>query len=336
MAVPNNTVQTFSRVGIREDLSDNITMISPTETPFYSQVCKKGKTGSRTPEWQKDSLANPNPDNKNIEGDDAANDSLAATSRLKNVVQLFDKVAGVSTTAQAVNSAGRSSELKYQVAKMSKEIKRDIEIRGTGNFASVLGAAGTEGEMAGAEAWLETNVNRDAGGGDGGFNSGTGLVEAASDGSTRTFTEALLKAAIKSAWDAGGEPTIVMVNGDLKQTASGFAGIATLYRDTQGSNSQATILGAADVYVSDFGQHKIVPNRFMSAGAGRSAGSNGLYAGRTALILDPSKWEVKMLQPFKVEPLAKTGHADRRMISTELTLCCMDEAANAAVADLAA
>lgn len=335
MAVPAGTLQTFSMVGIREDLSDTISNISPTETPFYS-MCKKGKTGSRTPEWQKDTLANPDPTNAVIEGDDPGNDTLTSPTRLKNVVQLFDKVAQVSTTAQAVNTAGRANELKYQVAKKSKEIKRDIEVVITGNFASVLGASGTAGKTGGAEAWLETNVSRDAGGSDGGFNTGTGIVDAATDGSTRAFTETLLKSAIKDSWDSGGEPRLIMVNGDLKQTASSFAGIATLYRDTAGSMKQASIVGAADVYVSDFGEHKIVPNRFMSAGTGRSAGSNGLYPGRTALILDPGKWELLMLQPFKVEPLAKTGHSDRRMICVELTLKCEDEAANAAVTDLAA
>lgn len=332
MTVPSETVQTFAMVGIREDLSDTITNIAPTETPFYSGV-KKGKTTSRTPEWQKDSLSAPVPTNANIEGDDAANDALVQPSRLKNVVQLFDKVAQVSTTAQAVQTAGRSNEMKYQVAKQSKELKRDIEMRLLGNYASVLGAAGTAGQLGGVEAWLETNVDRDGGGSDGGFNAGTGIVDVASDGTGRAFTETLLKSAIKSAWDSGGDPRMIMVSGTQKQNLSAFAGIATLYRDTAGSTKQATILGAADAYVSDFGNHTVVPNRFIGAGTGRSA-TNGLYPGQTALILDMSKWEVKFLQPFKVDPLAKTGHSDRRMISCELTLCSMDEAGSAAVADL--
>lgn len=332
MAVPSNTVQTFAMVGIREDLSDVITNISPTDTPFYSMV-KKGKCDNRSPEWQKDTLANPAPTNANVEGDDATNDSLTQPSRLKNYVQLFDKVAQVSTTAQAVNTAGRSNEMKYQVAKQSKEMKRDIEMRLCGNYASVAGNASTAGQLGGVEAWLETNVDRDAGGSDGGFNSGTGIVDAATDGTGRNFTETLLKSAIKTAWDNGGDPRQIMVSGSKKQTVSGFTGIATLYRDTGSSMKQATIMGAADVYVSDFGQHNVVPNRFMGAGTGRSA-TNGLYPGQTALVLDMSKWEVKFLQPFKVEPLAKTGHSDRRMISAELTLCSMDEAGSAAVADL--
>jgi len=322
-------------VGVREDLTDAITNIAPIETPFYSGV-RKGKTKSRTPEWQKDELPNPDPTNATVEGDDATNDSLDDPTRLKNVVQLFDKVVQVSTTAQAVDTAGRSSELKYQVAKMGKAKKRDIEMRLCGNYASVLGNASTAGQLGGVEAWLETNVERDAtSGADGGFNTGTGIVDAATDSSgTHAFSETLLKTVIKNVWDAGGDPEMIMVSGTKKQTASGFSGIATQNKDYRGrSTERAVIMGAADLYVSDFGEHRIVPNRFVGAGGGRTA-TNGLYPGQTALVLDMSKWEVKFLQPMKTEPLAKTGHSDRRMLSCELTLVCLDEAANGAVADL--
>lgn len=331
MTVPTGTTQTFAMVGIREDLSDIITNIAPTETPFYSMI-KKGKCSNRSPEWQKDSLAAPSPTNAVIEGDDPANDALTATSRLKNYVQLFDKVVQVSSTAQAVDTAGRGNELKYQMAKRGKELKRDIEMRITGNYASVAGAAGTAGECGGFESWITTNDSRGATGSDGGFNSGTGLTVIATDGTPRAFTETLLKAVIKSAWDAGGDPSVVMVSGAKKQTASGFAGIATQYRENSGIK-QAVILGAAGVYVSDFGEHRIVPNRFIGAAAARSP-TAGLYDGASALVIDPSKWELKFLQPIKQEPLAKTGHSDRRMLSCECTLVCYDEAANGIVADL--
>lgn len=333
MAVPSGTYQTFQQIGIREDLSDTITMIDPMDVPFYSG-CRKGKTKSRNPEWQKDGLANPNPNNATVEGDDATNDTATATERLRNYVQLFDKVVQVSSTAQAVDTAGRGNELKYQVAKRAKEMKRDIEMRLLGNHASTGGNASTAGELGGVEAWLETNVNRGASGADGGYD-GSDVVAAATDGTGRTFTEALLKTTINNIWNAGGDPEMIMVSGTKKQTASGFAGIATQNKDYRGrSTERAVIMGAADLYISDFGEHRIVPNRFVgSADTGRSA-TNGLYPGQTALVLDMSKWEIKFLQPFKTEKLAKTGHSDRRMLSAELTLCSMDEAASGAVADL--
>jgi hypothetical protein len=333
MTVPTNTVQTFAMVGIREDLSDVITNIAPMDVPFYS-MCKKGTAKNRTPEWLKDTLAAGDPTNKRVEGDAAGDaDAGSQPTRLKNVVQLMDKVVEVSTTAQAVDAAGRSNELKFQVAKKGKELKRDIELRITGNFASVVGNASTAGELGGAEAWIETNVSRGNTGASGGFNTGTGLVDKADDGDARTYTEDLLKDVVRQAWEAGGDPSIIMCTGSKKQTSSGFQGIATQYKENPGKR-QATILGAADVYVSDFGEHRIVPNRFMGAGTGRSPASSGLYAGRSVLVLDPKTWMLKFLQPFKTEPLAKLGHSDKRMLSCEFTLAVTDEAANGVIADL--
>lgn len=330
MAVPTGTVQTFAQVGIREALSDTITNIAPTETPFYSTICKKGTTKSRNPEWLKDGLRDASPANKAIEGEDTDGNTMYQPTRLKNYVQLFDEVAVVSDTARAVETAGRQDELKYQVAKTGKALKRDVEMRLCGNYASVAGNASTAGELAGAEAWLTTNVDRGSGGSDGGYSGGT--VSAATDGTGRTFTETLLKTVIKDAWNAGGEPTVVMMSGSKKQTASSFAGIAQQTNEVNGQN-KVIVHGATDIYKSDFGQHKFVPNRFIGAGTGRSA-TNGLYPGQTALVLDPTKWEVKFLQPWSVTPLARTGHAEKRLLKAELTLACLDEAANGAVADL--
>lgn len=338
MAVASNTVQTFAMVGIKEELSDVITMTDPTEVPFYSAI-SKGAAKSRTPEHQVDSLSAPNPDNKNIEGDTATNDAGTQPVREKNVVQLFDKVVEVSSTAQAVETAGRDDELAYQLVKRGKELKRDLESRFTGNFASVTGAAGTAGECGGAEAFIKTNISRGATGASGGYNSGTGLIAAATDGTLRTATEALLKGVIQSAWMRGGDPSTIMVNGEMKQKFSGFAGIATQYRDNPGTKA-AVIIAAADVYKSDFGLHSIVPNRFMGHGTGRNntwtnkARTVAADANRTALVLDMKSWKAKFLQPMKTSPLAKLGHSDRKMLACEVTLECDDEMKNGVLADI--
>lgn len=331
MAVPSQTVQTFAMVGIREQLSDTITNISPEETPFYS-MARKGTTKSRTPEWLRDTLRNPSPTNTTVEGDDAGGNAQTQPDRLKNIVQLFDEVVIVSDTARAVETAGRQDELKYQVAKAGKALKRDVEARITGNYASVVGNASTAGEMAGAEAWLETNVSRGSGGSDGGFDSGTGLVDLATDGTGRTYTETLLKGVIADVWNAGGMPTKIMMSGAKKQTASTFAGIAAQQNEVNGER-KVMVYGAVDLYKSDFGIHEFVPNRFVGAAAARSA-TNGIYPGQTALVLTPNTWEVKFLQPWSVTPLARTGHAEKRLLKAELTLCCKEERANGAVADL--
>jgi hypothetical protein len=330
MPVPSNTVQTFAMVGIREDLSDVITLTDPTDTPFYSGIAK-GSAKNRTPEWQVDTLAAPDPANAAIEGDDPSNDVRTQPVRIRNVVQLFDKIIQVSSTARAVETAGRADELAYQVVKSGKELKRDMEARFTGNFASVLGAAGTAGQAAGAEAYLTTNVSRGATGANGGYNSGTGLIAAATDGTQRTSTEALLKTVIQATWTSGGNPAHIMVNGVQKQTYSGFPGIATQFNALNQSGKN-TIVGGIDVYKSDFGIHTIVPNRFMGYGTGRTR--NTTNANRTALVLDMSSWSVNFLQPMKTVDLAKTGHSDRKMIFAEATLECSDEKKNGIVADL--
>lgn len=330
MAVAANTVQTFAMVGIREDLSDVITMTDPTEVPFYSGI-KKKSAKNRTPEWQVDSLAAPNPANMAIEGDVVANDATTQPVRRKNVVQLFDKVVEVSSTAQAVQTAGMADELAYQVLKKGKELKRDMEARFTGNYASVLGAAGTAGQAAGAEAHIVTNVDRGATGASGGYQTGTGLINAATDGTLRNASEALLKNVIQLAWQNGGDPSTIMVNGKMKQMFSSFTGIATQYRDNPGTKA-AVIIAAADVYKSDFGLHSIVPNRFMSYGTGRATTDAG--RNRTALVLDMSSWAVDFLQPIKKTDLAKVGHSDRKMVFCEATLECSDELKNGVLADI--
>lgn len=319
MAVPTNTVQTFSRTNIREDLSNIISNISPIETPFMSNIGTE-KASQRLHEWLTDSLASADGNNKTVEGDDATTDSAPAVTRRNNYTQLSDKVIQVSDTSRAVNTAGYADELAYQLSKKSKELKRDIETRLCGNFAAVPGGASTAGETAGAVAFIITNASRGVGGAAPTLSGSTSGYPnaAATNGTLRSITEAMLKTVVQSAWSAGGEPRIALASGLLKQAMSGFAGIAQQRRDT--GNKAATIIGAADFYVSDFGDIAFVPSRFTT--------------GRDVLVMDPSLWKVADLQSYKMEDLAKTGHSDRKMLSREYTLVCQNEAGNAVIADV--
>jgi hypothetical protein len=315
MAVPSGTTQTYQVVGRREDLTDDIHDLSPTEVPFFSAI-GKGTAKNTFHEWQTDALASASGDNKVIEGDDPANDSITATVRLGNYTQLSDKVIQVASSQRASLNAGRGDELSYQLMKRSKELKRDIETRITGNYASAAGAAGTARECAGFEAWIQTNDSRGAGGANTAFSAG--IQAAATDGTQRVYTETLLKDVLQLCWENGGDPSMVMVGAFNKKAMSSFAGIADQIRDT--GNKRATIVGAADVYVSDFGQLDIIANRFSRS--------------RSALVVDPSMWKLAYYQRFKTEDLAKTGHADRKMLSVEYTLESCNEKASGCVADL--
>lgn len=316
MAVPTNTVQTFSRNSIREDLTDIISNISPTDTPFTSNI-GTATAKQRTHEWQTDSLAAADGQNKHVEGDDTVANAAAPTTRLANYTQIFKKSVVVSGTARAVDNAGYADELAYQVAKRGQEIKRDVEVRACGNFAAVAGDSSTASEMAGAVAFTRTNANRGSGGAAATL-TGKVISAAATNGTTRVFTEAQLKDVIQQAWTDGGTPTMAIMAGDLKQTASTFTGIADQRRET--GNRAATIIGAADVYVSDFGDIAFVPSRFTT--------------GRDVLVIDPSLWRMADLRGYQMDELAKTGDSEKRQMLCEKTLVCLNEAGNGIVADV--
>lgn len=315
MAVPTGTTQTYQAIGRREDLTDVIHDLSPTETPFMNAI-EKGSATNTYHEWQTDALAAASDDNAVIEGDDPGNDAADPTVRLGNYTQLSDKVVQVSSSQQASNNAGRGKESSYQVMKRSKELKRDVEASLTSNNASVAGDSSTARKSAGFEAWIQTNDSRGSGGSSTAFTGG--IQAAATDGTQRVYTETLLKDVLQTCWENGGDPTMVLVGAFNKKQMSSFNGIADAVRDT--GNKRATIVGAADVYVSDFGTLDIVPSRFSRS--------------RSALIVDPTMWKLCYYQRYNTIDLAKNGHSDRKMLSVEYTLEACNEKSSGCVADL--
>lgn len=318
MAVPTNTVTTFSAIGNREDLANIIYDISPMDTPFLSQAAKSRAT-SVYHEWQTDTLEAAGA-NRKIEGDDATASTFVATTRVGNYCQIASKTISVSGTQRAVNPAGRADELSYQLAKRGREIKRDMEYALTRNQASSAGGTGTARSLASLESWLATNktsVGTGTAQTTPGFSSGT--VAAPTDSTVQgTFTRASLNDVIQKCWTEGGDPRIIMTGPFNKTVASGFANIATLYKNVT-PGQQGEILAGADLYVSDFGQHQIVPNRFQRD--------------RTVLVLDMEYLGVATLRDMETMPLAKTGDSDRTQLLTEFTLVVKNEKASGKVTD---
>ncbi len=323
MTVPTGAFQTYAAIGNREDLENAIYDVSPTQTPFLT-MCKRGSATSTLHEWQRDTLTAANTANAAIEGDDAASGTSTPTTRLKNYCQISTKYAIVTGTQNAVGTAGRKREMAYQLMKRSEELKRDMESILTGNHASSAGGAGTARQLAGAESWLSINKTSEGTGTAQtslGFVTSTGLVSAPTDSSVAgTFEVATLKAVIRECWTNGGSPTVIMVGAFNKQQVSGFTGIATLYREASATAQGTRIVGAADVYVSDFGEHRIVPNRFMRA--------------QTCLVLDMDYWAVHYLRKFENIEIARTGDAEKRQLVVEYTLACRSELASGKVSDL--
>lgn len=320
MAAPAGTFQTFQAIGLREDLSDLINDISPTETPFYTKA-KKGKANATYHEWQTDSL-DAAATNAAIQGGDAAINTAVPTVRLRNYTQILTKAVSVAGTLEAVDKAGRASELAKQKAKRSKELKRDVEYALVRNQASTSGAAASGATLAGVEGWLATNktsVGTGTAQTTPGYVSGT--VAAPTDSTVAgTLTEAALKAVIQACWTQGGDPSVLMVGPSTKSKISGaFSGIATRYRDVP-SGKQAQVIAGVDLYVSDFGEHQLVPNRFVRD--------------QNVLVLDFDYWTVATLRDFQSFPLAKTGDSEKHQILVELTLVANNEAASGKVTDI--
>ncbi len=311
MAQPTNTFDTYDSVGEREDLSDVIYSISPTDTPFLSSAAKT-KATAVLHEWQTDSLAAASTSNAVIEGDEATLDASTATTRLSNSTQIMDKTVVITGTQESVDKAGRASELAYQIAKKAKELKRDMEATITGNIAEVTGGSSTARKMGTLGSWVVTNDDLASDGA-----SGAGAGNAAhTDGTQRAFTEAQLKSVIKSVWNAGGDPSMVMVGPFNKQKLSGFTGNSTRFD----AGADATLYTSVDVYASDFGQLQVVPNRFSRD--------------RDAYVLDMEYWGIAFLRDFSMHELAKTGDSEKRQLLVEATLESRNEAASGLVADL--
>jgi hypothetical protein len=311
------TYQTYTAIGMREDLSDVIYNISPTDTPFMSSIGKTKATATYH-EWQTDSLAAAALGGA-VEGADASTITASPTTRIGNRTQIFTKSVAVAGTLEAVDKAGRKSEKAYQLAKVSAELKRNIELTLLSNQVSAAGDSSTARTLGGLQAWLNTNYD---GGTDG--VAGASGTTARTNGTNRTFTEAILKTVIAEVYTAGGTPKVLMVNPTHKQTVSAFAGIAA-QRYMAPSNEPTTIIGAADVYMSDFGTISVVPNRFMNS---TNAGNE------TAFIVDPDMAAVAYLRPFQTIELAKTGDSEKTQLLAELTLEVKNQAAHGIVADL--
>lgn len=320
MAIKTNTFITPSAVGNREQLADFISNISPKETPFMSSVAKKGKPAMGVfDEWQQDSLAAA-AQNKQIQGNDYDSGTLTAvvpTVRVGNYTQISSKTLIVSRTQDKAQKAGRGKEVAYQEVKAMAELKRDMEFGFLGNYAAVAPASGTAPVSAGLKAWLKTNTVFESAGSDPSY---TTIPNDPRDaGTADAFAEADVKEVMREIWTSGGNASVALMGAVQKVAFSAFTGIAEIRKDAPGTK-QATIMGAADVYVSDFGTVTVVPDRFCPADC--------------AYFLDPDFWEIGYFDEPKWDDLAKTGDATKRLLVTEYVLRAKNEASSGIVTDL--
>ena len=317
MAQPSNTFDSYDVKGIREDLENVIYDISPEETPFYSSL-KKVKASNTYHEWQTDALRS-SAANAHIEGDDTTGEARVATTRLGNYTQIFKNAVVIPDTDEGLDKAGRAAEMAYQVLKIAKEQKLDIEKALFDNNAYVAGNATTARELAGVPAYLKTNVANVGTGGAAPTGSVPGAT-ARTDGTATVFTQADFDTVMQAIWEAGGKPDTVYLSAFQMNKALGFTGMnnqrSTIGAAVGGTNA---VVNAVDVYVTPWGTVDFVPTRENR--------------GRDVFIMQSDMFGVGVLRPTKNTELAKTGDSTKRQVLTELTLISKNEKASGAVYD---
>jgi hypothetical protein len=315
MTIVANTFLTYNAKGIREDLANVIYSISPETTPFVSNV-GKGSISNTAFDWQTDALAAAGA-NAALEGDDTTFAAVTPTVRLQNYAQISNKNVIISGTEEKVNKAGRKSELAYQIARRGAELKRDIEFIALNGQAAVAGNSTTARTTGSLPAFLKTNTNK---AGDGVDPVYTTIPDnTRTDGTQRDFTEVILKDVIQQVWTEGGMPKILLVGPVNKQKASAFTGIAAQRYNAEGAKA-STIVAAADIYVSDFGNVSIVASRFQRE--------------RDAFVVDPEYASIDYLRPMQTIDLARTGDAEKRLMLCEWGVRIHTEKAHGIAADL--
>lgn len=322
----SNTFETYDAVGNREELSDKIHMITPEETPFLSLIGRKS-VKSIHPEWQTDTLASPSTSNNQPEGNDWTFDAVSPTVRVGNYCQISEKSFIISATQDETDKAGRKSEVARELAKKGVELKTDIEVTLLSNQAASAGTGNgaTNRTSAGFRAWLATNDNMDAGGSSGSFSNG--IQGAATNGTQRAFTKAIMDAVILSTYNAGGNPSVIMMAPYVKTVFSRLLDDADVVPLRKALTSgQATIVAAADTYLSDFGTLTVVPNRQMARA--------GATVARNAFFIDPKMVTAGFFRDIQQHKPAKTGDSEKRVLNAEYCLIVKNEAAHGVAADL--
>jgi hypothetical protein len=315
MALATGGFSTYGAAGNREDLTDVIYDISPIDTPFMT-AAGRGKATAVLHEWQTDALASTDTTNAFLEGGEFAGTASTATTRVQNYCQISGKEIVITGTQEVVDKAGRGSELSYQVAKHGKELKRDMEAILTNVQGQNAGGTTQARKTRALGSWISTNDSRQTSGTTG--LAAASATQAPTDGTQRAFLESYLTTVLQSCYTSGGEPSQLMVGPYNKTVVSGFTGRSS----SQQIVNEDTILGAAHLYASDFGDIRIVPNRFQRE--------------RDAWLIDPKHVKVAYLRPFFTKKIGTTGDSEKRLMIAEYCLEMCNEAAHGGIVDLTA
>jgi hypothetical protein len=279
--------KSFDTVGKKEDVSDVISNLTPTKTPFVSSIGTE-KVHNTLFQWQEDELRAVQA-NAQVEGFTAVEATLAPTLMRDNVTQILEKTIKISGTVDAVDHYGRAKESAYQMSKAMAEVKRDLEHALVGTKQTkVVGNSATARQMAGVQAQIHASMITTTG------------------GANTAITEASLLTSLQKLYEAGAEASALMVTPTDSLVVSDFAKAAGRFREIDNGSKDRTIVNAIDLYVSPLGEVKVQINRFIAAG--------------DSLVYDPANWKRAILRDWFRETLAKDGDSTKMMVVGEFSL----------------
>jgi hypothetical protein len=302
---------TYDEVGVKEDVSDVISNISPTKTPFQASIGSE-KCTQKLFEWQEDSLRAV-AENAQVEGFTASDVALTATTMRSNLTQIMAETIKVAGTPDASDAYGRAKESAYQLSKSMASVKRDLEYAYVGSAQAKVTPANnlTARKMAGFQAQL--------------LNGGSAALDSDdfvlyTGGTSTVPTEANFLSVMQHLYDQGADSPTVQVTPTNSRTVADFMKTASSLRERDFGSSK-TLVNVVDVYVSPFGKHSIVLNRFLKA--------------KNTLFYDVDMWKKVTLRPWTRETLAKTGDNTSIMIVGEFSLKHKNFKASAAIVEAA-
>lgn len=282
------TFKSYDLVGVKENVSNVISNLSPRKTPMQSSIGNE-KVTQPLFQWQEDSLRAPAA-NAAVDGADASFITITPTTMRNNYTQIFTEALQVSDRADVIATYGRKREMAYQMAKSAAAVKRDREI-------ALVGLAGTKSAGTSSVASTMAGVQSQ-------LDASTVVYSGASDGS-KPLTEGLLVNALQVAYTNGAEPTRVQVTPSNSVVLAGFASAAGRYRTITGSDAKK-IVNVVNLYVSPFGEVKVEINRWLRA--------------KNTFVFEPDQWTNVTLRPWERKDLAKTGDSTKAMLLGEFSL----------------
>lgn len=288
----------YNASGKTFDLTNMITMISPSDTPIVSRIGHASRATQVVHNWEEDELPKPI-DNARVEGSKYEVEDPNETYIRDNVCQIFMRGFGITDTNMAVKRYNVPNKLAYEMGKAMKAISIDLERAIIRNTKKVLGNKATARKMGGLPYFISSNV----------FKSDTGKP--------RSFTYELLNDALEKIYEQGGDPDIITVSPRNKRVLSALLPLST--DRTQKAESKK-LVATIDVFEGDFGLQRVLTDRWLPD--------------TDAYILTTEYLGVSYLRPFERKELPKDKDATEQVIVGEATLECRAEKASARITDL--